>query len=625
MLRGSVQRHLAAELIRRASSRAAPVALLVAAAGCASTPAEAPSVSMPGSPIQLVRHVEAFEVRDLTGAVLAHPWFGGFNVPRPQLVDIDGDGDLDLFVQESTGSIRFFERTGGTVDPVFHWRTDKYLGLDTGEWYRFADMDADGDWDLLTETQFSFIRLFRNDGTSARPDLVLATDSIRDSRGEAIFADRQNIPNVTDIDCNGRLDLFIGQLTGTVKRYEATARPVDGLPRFRLVSDRFENIEIVNQIGSLHGANTLAMYDYDSDGDEDIFWGDFFEPGLLLVRNNGPRCSSPDFGDDPVSFPPADPIRTSGFNAPAFGDMDGDGDQDLLVGVLGGAFNPNRTTIDNLYFLEQTGPGEFSERSRQFLTGIDVGSESLPAFTDLDGDGDLDLLIGNKIEQDALETGRLFRFDNVGTARNPVFQMNAPLPFEGAYHYAPAFGDVDADGRPEMFLGTWKSGISVWTHSPGAAEWRAADDIVIRLGRGTNLVPALVDIDADGDLDLFAGESSGELNFWRNTGTGAEPAFELVSEKYGEIDAGRRSAPTFADLDGDGDQDLVIGRESDGLMYLRNDGSQTEPIFVPDPSFAPLVPAYSTPVFVDIDSDGDLDLFSGGIGGGIVFFENPDA
>ena len=68
-----------------------------------------------------------------------------------------------------------------------------------------------------------------------------------------------------------------------------------------------------------------------------------------------------------------------------------------------------------------------------------------------------------------------------------------------------------------------------------------ADGIVIELGRGTNLVPALVDIDDDGDLDLFAGESSGDLNFWRNVGSPTAPAFELVSESYEDIDAGRRS------------------------------------------------------------------------------------
>ena len=549
-----------------------------------------------------------------------HPLFGGLNVPRPQLVDIDEDGDMDLFVQERNGQIMFFENTGSPETAQLTWRTDHYGELDVGEWYRFFDIDQDGDLDILGETRNSYVRLFRNNGSAAEPVWAPALDSLRDAGGTPLFADRQNIPGLTDIDCDGRTDLFIGRINGTVHRYESVGMDASGLPRFQLVTDRFEDIEIVSQFVTLHGANTMAFHDVDKDGDEDLFWGDFWEPGILLIPNTG-TCASPDLRNEPIPFPFAKPVQTSGYNAPMFADLDADGDADFLFGVLGGAFNPNVTAAANFHYLERTDAG-YELRSETFLSGVDIGSESYPSFGDLDGDGDLDLLLSNKISANDNSTGEIYYFENVSEPGILRWRARGLMEISGHYNFAPELADLDADGDLDMLVGTYNRGMLLMRNhgTAQAAHFVEDESGTVMLTRGSNSTPALVDIDADGDLDLFAGESSGDLNFFRNAGTVNEPRFELVSDKFGGIDVGRRSVPRFSDLDGDGDFDMVLGREAGGALLYLNTGTPGEPDFEESGLLPVPMPINATPVFVDVDGDGDLDLFSGSVEGGLLLF-----
>jgi len=586
--------------------------LMLAATGGVATPQS----SLP----RFERQLYSIEVQDQEGIAYDHPFLGGFNLPRPHLVDIDGDGDLDLFVQEYSNQVMFFEQVGTATEPRYLWRTDRYKDLEVGEWYHFADVDADGDFDLLGEQRFSLIRFWQNNG---------GFETLLDTAGEVVFSDRQNIPKVGDIDCDGRLDLMLGRLEGTITRYEADGVDDTGAPKFRHVTDNFQDIEIIGQVfgnnlASLHGANTMALEDIDGDRDLDLFWGDFFEPGLLYIENTG-SCTTPSLRSEPEPFPLNDPILTSGYNAPAFGDIDGDFDNDLLVGVLGGAYNANSTTIDNFLHLEQTTPNSFEVKTRRYVSNIDLGSETFPSFADLDGDGDQDMLVGNKIQPDDNLTGKLFRFENIGTPTEPKFILRGIVPeFTGAYHYAPAFGDLDSDGDLDILMGTWRDELMLVINDGQVTEpnWTIADSAIVKLTRGRNATPTLGDIDDDGDLDLFIGESSGDINFYRNDGGTDGPEFILVDDKYGGIDAGRRSVPTLVDIDTDGDLDLVVGSEAEGLKLYRNNGTLREANFVLDETFDVPVHPFSAPIFTDVDGDGDADLFVGGIGGGLLYFEN---
>ncbi len=597
-------------------------AILLSAQAPAPRPAQIPSVAG----VAFERAVTPFSVLRPDGSPVALPFVGGLDVPRPQFVDIDGDGDLDLFLQEYSNQLWHFENTGSARSPHYIWRTDRFQNLEIGEWYRFVDLDADGLLDLLTESPISRIRHYRNTGTASLPVLTLVGE-LKDASGASLFMDRQNIPAIGDLDCDKRLDMLVGRVEGVVDRYEATA---PGAASFALIAERYEGIEIIGGGGSgigmpsaRHGANAIALQDFDGDVDLDLFWGDFFEPAVLLIENIGRTCSSPSFQVEPVTLPFAKDTRTSGYNAPAPVDIDGDGDMDFLLGVIGGAFNPIKTLEDNFLFWERTAKDAFELRSRRYLDGIDLGSDAAPAAADIDADGDLDLIVGAKIDARTNGPGPLYLFRNTGTASAPRYQMEAPIPVGDAFNLMPAVGDLDADGDIDLIVGTWNKDL-LYVRNEGTARtpfWVVDDAMTITPPRVSHAAPALVDLDADGDLDLLIGHASGYVAFYRNTGTRQRPRFTLVSEKLDDMRSGRRATPAAADVDGDGLIDLVLGHEEAGLpVVYRNAGTKRSPKFVPHaPLQIPLPPA-SALVFADLTGDRIADLLVGTTSGGLRFY-----
>ncbi len=584
--------------------------------GCATTPS-----GEPVGPDEWVRDVYPFTVLDEDGEPYEHPFLGGLVVPRPQFVDLDGDGDPDLFLQERSGELIYFENVGTPEEPAFRWRTDRFEDLEVGEWFKFIDLNRDGRLELLSELPFSYMRVYRNEGTPEAPRFEVAVDSIRTPEGRPIFSDRQNIPHLADLDCNGRWDLFLGRVDGMITHYREVETEHE-FPRFEHVTDRFENIEIIGQIGTLHGANAMSFIDMTGDGALDLLWGDFFEPSVLLIENTG-GCPDYDLDNPPEPlFTPDGNISTSGHNVPVPADLSGDGQMDLILGVLGGAFNPNLTASNNLHHYTRGDDGLFRKVTERFLNGVDVGTESIIDVVDLNGNGLLDLAVGNKIDPVHNRTGRLYLFMNEGGASEPRFQLADSLTLETIYHYAPVFGDLYGDGRAHLALGTWNDGVHFYRNvgSDGAVAFERDPDLEVRLTRGSHAVPALGDLTGNGLLDLVVGKSSGQLSYYRNVGSAERPEFELESDAFFEIDAGRRSAPYLADMTGDGLLDLLIGREEAGALLYRNVGTAEDPAFELDESFRLDTHPLSRPVPAELTDDGHRHLLTGTAGGGILYF-----
>jgi hypothetical protein len=594
-------------------------------------------------PWKFTARVAGIPVSDSAGRPMTAPFLGGFDVPRPQLVDITGDGKLDLFVQERSGELMFFERVGDE----WVWRTDRFQDLDIGEWYRFVDIDADGRVDLFSEMPAGYIRVWHNEGTKTSPKMVALGDTVRDVDGRVIAADRQNVLTAVDIDCNRKLDLFVGRVQGIVDRYEQEGHSPDGSPRFRLAEEMWQGIEVLGPEGGgslmrvdttltegdthagraeralFHGANTLTFADIDGKGTLDLFWGDFFEEGLLRFENVG-SCAQPDLTGKPARFPREKPVLTSGYNASTFGDIDGDGLADMVLGAIGGAFGPSKTSIENFVHARQAPKGSWTVTTNRLIRTIDVGSEAAPALADVTGDGLLDLIVGSKIATDDQTTGTVSWFQNVGTATQPAFRERGMLPIRGQFSYSPAVVDLDGDALPDIVVGTWTDRVQ-WYRNTGtrsSPSWTLADSTLVTITRGSNTAPAFGDLDGDGLVDVLIGESSGTLNLYRNVGTRTAPTFQLVSDHFQDIKVSRRSAPALVDVDGDARLDILLGSGDGELQLWRGTGAGREIRFERDSTFTVKSHTIANPAAGDLHRAGRLDLLVGTAGGGLRWFEN---
>jgi hypothetical protein len=250
-----------------------------------------------------------------------------------------------------------------------------------------------------------------------------------------------------------------------------------------------------------------------------------------------------------------------------------------------------------------------------------------PAFADLDNDNDLDLLTGSY-------EGNIYYYENTGTIYSPQYAVGQLNPFglmqNGELSFVTS-GDIDNDGDIDLFIGGYDGKIWFQENTGTASNPAFAPSVQNPFGLTSAsefAIPSLVDIDDDGDLDLFVGEYPGNVKFYENTGSVTSPHFALPQQNpFGITQAYLLGVPSFADLDHDGDFDLFEGEYYGNIRYFKNTGTASSPNFAP-PITNPfgLVPVntYAFPAFADIDNDGDLDLFIGEYYGNLQYFENTE-
>ncbi len=568
---------------------------------------------------------------------LTNIFSGGTNNPEPQFIDIDNDGDPDIFFIDSDGTYGWYKNDGSPSDPHFVLSFDTIPGLYFYDWFFFADIDNDNDFDLFTGTPGAYIQFRINIGTPSIPSFTLEEDTLKDNNGDPIYSEFGCNPVFADVDDDGDKDFVSGNSVGTLNYYENIGTPSSFNLKF--ITNIWQGIYIISggkREGSRHGASSLDFADIDSDGDLDLFWGDFFSRSLYFIENQG-TPSVPDLNVVYNRYPHnQDSVFTSGFNMPRFTDIDNDGDLDLFVTVL---YDP--TVPQSLMYYRNDGNANvdnFQKVTENYLKTLDGGNDSSPFFADLDNDGDPDLLMGSTQNPD----GTLFYFENTGTITQPSFLLIDSVYFgiKNELFICPAVSDIDGDGDPDLLIGCFDGTISLYINIGTSSSpdfkltGKLGDNSGALIDVGVYARPFLFDYDNDGDPDLAAGAFNGKFYFYKNTGT--PQTFQFTADTTfihrlnpqdpdsPVIDVGDNSSPFFIDYDNDGDVDFFAGNRDGFIFYYRNDGNNVHPLWtsVTNNFIGQDLGADIFPCFADIDNDTDQDFFVGNLKGGLYLYRN---
>ncbi|MBP9073147.1 MAG: VCBS repeat-containing protein, partial [Caldilineaceae bacterium] len=517
------------------------------------------------------------------------PWSSGDSDYTESVAwgDVDGDGDLDLAVGNYHSANKIYLNQNGVLQTAADspWSSGDSDGTSSVAW---GDVDGDGDLDLAVGNSGDANKIYLNQNG------VLQTAA--DSPWSSGDSDYTFSVAWGDVDGDGDLDLAVGNSGSANKIYlnqNGVLQTAADSPWSSGYSDYTQSV---------------AWGDVDGDGDLDLAVGNYHSANKIYLNQNGVLQTAV---DSPWSSGDGDNTRSV-----AWGDVDGDGDLDLAVGNSGSA---------NKIYLNQNGVLQTAADS-PWSSGDSDGTSSV-AWGDVDGDGDLDLAVGNSVDANKIYLNQ-----------NGVLQTAATWSLGDVdYTSSVAWGDVDGDGDLDLAVGNYRSANKIYLNQNGvlqtAATWSLGDvdytssvawgdvdgdgDLDLAVGNfDVSGDPSLAwgdgDADGDGDLDLAVGNYYSANKIYLNQNGVLQTA---ADSPWNSGDSDYTQSVAWGDVDGDGDLDLAVGNSgSANKIYLNQNGVlQTA---ADSPWSSGDSDETQSVAWGDVDGDGDLDLAVGNGGSG---------